>query len=155
VPAPQGLVIEVDEARGVCRRTQALSDNDLTMARPRRGTGAGGVRPGQEVVRMMPQPDDPRPRRSADHDRDDQERLAGAAGATADLHDGTGSAEPVWVLPSIVLGFVALTGSVMLFAAITIIGITLLLMNTPPTEHDRETSGQPWPGPFGGPGLPL
>lgn len=107
---------------------------------------------------MMLQPDDPRPRRSADHNRDDQERLAeAAADATADrdLDESTGSAEPVWVLPSIVLGFVALTGSVMLFAALTIIGITLLLMSTPPTEHDRETFGQPWPGPFGGPGLPL
>lgn len=106
---------------------------------------------------MTPQPDDPRPRRNADQDRDDQDRLAGAADAAADrdLYESTGSAEPVWVLPSIVLGFVALTGSVMLFAVLTIIGIALLLMNTPPTEHDRETFGQPWPGPLGGPGLPL
>lgn len=106
---------------------------------------------------MMPQPDDPRPRRSADHDRDDRGRYAGTADTTADRdpHESIGSAEPVWVLPSIVLGFVALTGSVMLFAALTIIGITLLLMNTPPPAHDRETFGRSWPGPFGGPGLPL
>ncbi|OLT05646.1 hypothetical protein BJF90_01065 [Pseudonocardia sp. CNS-004] len=109
------------------------------------------------MVRMTPQPDDPRPRRRADRDRDDHERLAGAADVTADgdLHESIGYAEPVWVLPSIVLGFVALTGSVMLFVAITIVGITLLLMNTPPTEHDRDTFGRAWPGPFGGPGFPL
>ncbi len=107
---------------------------------------------------MALQPDDPGPRRSADQERTNQERLAGApaqAAADRDLHESMGPAEPVWVLPSIVLGLAALSGSVLLFATLVIAGIALWLLNTPPTEHDRETFGRPWPGPFGGPGLPL
>ena len=105
---------------------------------------------------MMLQPDESRPGRNADHDRGDLERRAGApADAPPELQGSTGSAEPVWVLPSIVLGFVALTGSAWLFAALTIIGVILWLLNTPPIEQDRKPFGRPPPGPFGGPGLPL
>jgi hypothetical protein len=31
---------------------------------------------------------------------------------------------------------------------------TLWLLRTPPTDQERKYPGQPWPGPFGGPGLP-
>lgn len=107
---------------------------------------------------MALQPDESRPGRSTEHGREDQDRFTrvpsdGAPGH--DLQETTGSAEPAWVLPSIVLGFVALSGSVLLFAALTIIGAILWLLNTPPVGQDRETFGQPWPGPFGGPGNPL
>jgi hypothetical protein len=98
---------------------------------------------------MTRQPDEPGQHRNADGDR------AAEAQAEADreLHESGGSAEPVWVVPSIVLGLVALSGSVLLFAAVVVIGATLWLLNTPPLEQGQDTFGQQWPGPSGGPGL--
>jgi hypothetical protein len=125
------------------------------MSRRRPWRWSRRVRPGQEVVTMMLQPEDPRPGRSADHERNDHERPTGAAADATDdgdLHASIGSAEPAWVLPSIVLGFVALTGSGVLFAVLAVIGITFWLLNTPLSEQDRKGFGQRWPGPFGGPG---
>jgi hypothetical protein len=146
------------EARQAGGCGPVVPGDDLTMARRRQRYRRRWVCLGQEVVRMMLQPDESHPGRSPGHDRGNQERLAGApadAAANRDLHESIWSAEPVWVMPSIVLGFVALTGSVLLFAVLTIIGIILWLLNTPPIEQNREIFGQPWPGPFGGPGLPL
>jgi hypothetical protein len=63
------------------------------------------------------------------------------------------TSEPVWVLPTIVLALVALSGSLLLFMLVGIAGLALWALHTPPAGPPEQHAGRfgfPMGGPFGG-----
>jgi hypothetical protein len=85
----------------------------------------------------------------------DETARAPAATAASDRWSAGMAEEPVWVVPSIVLALTALSGSVLLFAVVLVVGVCLWMLATQPlapSQDGGDPSGYPPHRPFGGPG---
>ena len=89
---------------------------------------------------MTLQPDDPGRRRPVSE-----------AGVDEPFRSEEMTTEPPWVLPSIVLGVVALSGSVLLWVLVGLTGLILWIYTHPPEESEQKGDGYGYPtgGPFG------
>jgi hypothetical protein len=98
---------------------------------------------------MIVHPDDPR-------EGDEAAQESAAASAAPAGRSAEVAEERVWVVPSIVLALVALSGSVLLFAVVLVVGVVLWMLSTPPLAPSGgggDSSGYPPGRPFGWPGL--
>jgi hypothetical protein len=63
-----------------------------------------------------------------------------------------GATEPLWVLVSIVLGLIALSGSILALVLAVVAGICVWMARMPPVEGSQQNR-YPFGGPITGPGI--
>jgi hypothetical protein len=66
--------------------------------------------------------------------------------------DSATTTEPLWVLVSIVLALIALSGSILAFCLTVVVGLLVWLAHTPPEEGSQQRRN-PFGGPIIGPGI--